>query len=95
MTFKATYDNVIVKVIGEEAVSTGGIVLAGSADKTHNRGEVKFVGEGRKAKDGNIIPLSIKVGDIVLFGLQSGIKINVDDQDFVVLKEDDVFAIED
>lgn len=95
MTFQAKYDNVIVKLIAEEAVTGGGIVLATTATKTHHSGEVKFVGPGRTSKDGVLIPVDVKVGDVVMFGLQSGIKITVDEQDLVVLKADDIFAVEE
>lgn len=94
MTFKATYDNVVVKVINEEAVTSSGLVLAGNSDKTYNKGTVRFVGEGRRGKEGNIIPMSVSVGDTVLFFLDTGNKIKVDGEDLVLLKEEQIFATE-
>lgn len=95
MTFKATYDNVVVKPIEEEKTSSGGIVLAGESEKTHNKGLVTFVGEGRKNKEGTVIPLAINVGDVVLFGLQSGIKVVINGENCIVVKEGDIFAVEE
>jgi len=95
MTFNATYDNVVIKVINEENTSIGGIVLAGSPDKTHNKGVVAYVGEGKKGKEGNIIPLTVSVGDTVLFPLNAGIKISVNGENYLVVKEDNIFAKEE
>lgn len=95
MTFNATYDNVVIKLIKEEKASLGGIVLSGSVDKTHNKGLVKFIGQGRKNKEGNIVPLSVKVGDTVLFGLNIGIKISIDNEEYLVVKEGEIFGVED
>ena len=94
MTFKATYDNVVVRPIDEEKTSSGGIVLTARSEKTHNKGLVIFVGEGRRNKEGTVIPVSINVGDTVLFGLQSGIKVVIGGEECLVVKEEDIFAVE-
>jgi len=94
MTFKATYDNVVVKLVKQENTTAGGIVLAGDQDKTHNKGVVAYVGEGRKTKEGNIIPLEVKVGDTVLFGLDAGIRVTMYGENYLVVKEDSIFAVE-
>lgn len=95
MAFKATYDNVMVRMIDTEAVTSGGIVITSNSTKTFNKGEVVYVGEGKKTKDGKILPLAVKVGDVVLFGLTSGTSIRVNEEALVVLKEDDIFAVDD
>ncbi len=95
MTFKATYDNVVVKPISEESTSLGGIVLAGLPDKTHNKGVVTHTGEGKKNKAGQVIPLTVKVGDTVLFGLAAGIKVVINGENCIVVKEEDIFAVEE
>lgn len=95
MTFKATYDNVVVEPLDEEAVSSGGIVLTGSIEKTFNRGKVLFVGDGRKNKNGDIVPLIIKVGDVVAYPLEAGTKITIDGEHRVILKEEQIFATVD
>lgn len=94
MAFKATYDNVVVKVINEEEVSSSGLVIAGNSDKTFNKAEVKFVGEGRRNKVGNIVPVAVNVGDTVYFFIGVGTKIKVNDETLILLKEDDIFATE-
>jgi chaperonin GroES len=93
MSFKATYDNVVVRPIEPEKTTSGGIVLAYD-DKTYNKGKVLFVGPGRQNSEGMTIPMSIAVDDIVLFALNTGIRVNVNDELLTVLKEDEVFATE-
>jgi chaperonin GroES len=94
MTFKATYDNVIVKIIDEEKTTAGGIVLTGSNAKTCNRAKVMYAGEGLRTKTGVLIPTEVKVGDTVVFMLGIGMKITVDGEDMLLLKEDDIFGVE-
>lgn len=94
MTFKATYDNIVVRSIEPEKTTSGGIIMAYD-DKTYNKGLVLYVGPGRQSEDGATVPMSIAVNDIVLYALNVGIRVNVDGELLTVLKEDDVFATED
>ena len=95
MGFKTTYDNVIVKIADEESKTSSGIFITTSSTKTHNTGTVVYIGEGRKTTDGTLVPVSVKIGDNVIFGLTSGIKIRLDGEDLVVVKESDIIGIED
>jgi co-chaperonin GroES (HSP10) len=93
MSFKATYDNVVVRPIEPDKTNSGGMVLAYN-DKTYNKGKVLLVGPGRQNSEGMTIPMSIAVNDIVLYALNIGIRVNINDELLTVLKEDEVFATE-
>lgn len=77
---------------GEEKLK-GGIVLPDSAKKKQEQAEVIAIGTGKKDKLGKLIPIPVKVGDIVLMDKYSGQEIKLNDQDFVIVKADDLIAI--
>ena len=77
---------------GEEKLK-GGIVLPDSAKKKQEQAEVIAIGTGKNDKSGKLIPIPVKVGDIVLMDKYSGQEINLDDQDFVIVKADDLIAV--
>jgi len=77
----------------EETTSPGGIVIPDSAAEKPSRGEVVAVGNGLVLDNGEIRPLDLKVGDKVLFGKYSGTEVEVDGEDLLVMKEDDVMAV--
>jgi chaperonin GroES len=90
---KTTHDNVIIEPIEPNNVANGGIVIMYDLDVTHHQGVVVDVGPGRIGKNGNVIPLTVKVGDVVLFPLKGGINIKIDGKPRVVIKEEEIFAI--
>jgi chaperonin GroES len=77
----------------EETTSPGGIVIPDSATEKPVRGEVIAVGKGKILENGDIRPLDLKAGDKILFGKYSGTEVKVDDQDYLVMREDDVMAV--
>jgi|TARA_B100000959_G_scaffold113663_1_gene119830 chaperonin GroES len=77
----------------EEKTSPGGIVIPDSATEKPVKGEVLAVGKGKIADSGDVRPLDVKVGDIILFGKYSGTEVNVDGEDLLVMREDDITAI--
>jgi chaperonin GroES len=87
------HDRVIVKRLEEERVSAGGIVIPDSATEKQTRGKVIAAGEGRILEDGKVRPMSVKVGEVVLFGKYSGQDIKIDGEELVFLKEDDIVAV--
>ena len=93
MKIRPLYDRVVVKRKEEEAVSAGGIVLPGSAKEKPTQGEVLAVGGGKVLDNGDVRPMSVKVGDKVLFGKYSGTEVKLDGTELLVVKEDDLFAI--
>ena len=84
------HDQVLIKRIEEKETVKGGIIIPDSAKEKPSEGEVVAVGEGRKNDKGERIPVDVRVGDRVLFGKYSGNEIKIDDQDYVVVKEDQI-----
>ena len=92
LKLRPLYDTVIVRREEEETVSSGGIVLPGSATEKPTFGTVLAVGDGRL--DGNeIIPLEVKKGDKVLFGQYSGQAFKQGDEELLHMKESDIIAV--
>jgi chaperonin GroES len=85
------HDRVLVQRIEEKESAKGGIIIPDTAKEKPQEGEVIAVGAGRIEK-GARIPLDVKVGDRVLFGKYSGAEIKVDDQEYLILKEDEILA---
>ncbi|MCR4392751.1 MAG: co-chaperone GroES [Dehalococcoidales bacterium] len=86
-------DKVIIKPIEKEEVTRGGIILPDTAKEKPQEGEVIAAGPGRLTKDGNKIPLDVKVGDRVLFGKYSGSEIKLNDEKYLIMPESDILAI--
>ena len=84
---------VIVKRTSDETVSTGGIVLPAESSEKTGTGTVIAVGPGKERDDGTIRPMTVAVGDTVLFGLYGGVNIKVADQELLAINEDDVVGV--
>lgn len=94
MTLKPLYDNIIVKQLKEEEITKSGIVLPDTINKEKpQQGEVIAVGPGKKDNNGNIIGMSVKVGDKVLFSRYSPNEVKIENEEYLVMKEGDVLAI--
>ena len=93
MAIKPLHDRVIIRRMEEEEVTAGGIVLPDTAKEKPLKGEVVAVGPGKVADNGQTIPMSVKVGDSVLFGKYAGQDITVDGEELLVMREDDIVAI--
>ncbi len=85
------HDRVIVKRIEEKESVKGGIIIPDTAKEKPQEGEVVAVGNGKREK-GELIPLDVKVGDRILFGKYSGNEIKIDEQEYLILKEDEILA---
>ncbi|HLW81846.1 MAG TPA: co-chaperone GroES [Candidatus Acidoferrales bacterium] len=85
------HDRVIVKRFEEKETVKGGIIIPDTAKEKPQEGEVVAVGSGKREK-GELIPLDVKVGDHILFGKYSGNEIKIDDQEYLILKEDEILA---
>jgi len=86
-------DRVIVKRIEEEAKSKGGIIIPDTAKEKPQEGKVVAVGKGKVSDEGKIIPLDVKVNDLVLFGKYSGSEINIDGEEHLIMREEDILGI--
>ena len=89
---KPLYDRVVIKRVEEEKLSAGGIVIPDSATEKPIKGNVIAVGDGKALDNGTVRAPKVKVGDQVLFGKYSGTEVKLDGTDYLVVKEDDIFA---
>lgn len=90
---KPLYDRVVIKRMEEEKLSAGGIVIPDSATEKPIKGEVIAIGTGKVLDNGQVRPVQVKVGDKVLFGKYSGTEVKLDGTEYLVVKEDDLFAV--
>ncbi|ABM04220.1 chaperonin Cpn10, GroES, small subunit of GroESL [Psychromonas ingrahamii 37] len=94
MTIRPLHDRVILKRTEKETKSAGGIVLTGSAAEKSTRGEVLAVGKGRILDNGEVKPLDVKVGDIVIFIEGYGLKTEkIEGEEVLILSENDILAV--
>ena len=92
MTLKPLDDRVVVQPVEAEEKTAGGIVLPDAAKEKPQRGTVKAVGPGRLLETGERCPLSVAVGDQVLFSKYGGTDIEVDGKEVKILRESDILA---
>jgi chaperonin GroES len=87
------HDRVIVKRVEEEAKTKGGIIIPDTAKEKPVEGVIVAVGDGKVADDGKKIALEVKAGDKVLFGKYAGTEIQIDGEEHLIMREDDIIAI--
>ncbi len=92
MNFKPLKDRVLVKYSEEPEKSSGGIFIPDTAKEKPQKGEIIAVGPGRVTEDGKLQKMELKVGDVVLFEKYSGSKINIDEQEYLIIREDDILG---
>ena len=93
ITLKPLGNRVLVQRLEAEQKMKGGIILPDSAKKKQERARVVAIGSGKKLDDGKIIPVPVKVGDIILMDKYSSQEVTVDDEEYMILKADDIIAI--
>lgn len=94
MKIRPLHDRILVKRIEEEEeVRRGGIIIPDTAKEKPQEGKVIAVGNGRVLENGQKVPLEVKVGDRVLFGKYSGSEVKIEDEEYLILKEEDVFGV--
>ena len=86
------HDRVIVKRIEEKETVKGGIIIPDTAKEKPQEGEVIAVGAGKMRRRASVIPLDVKVGDRMLFGKYSGNDIKIDDEEYLILREEEILA---
>ena len=92
-TFRPLHDRVVVRRVESEAKTKGGIIIPDSAKEKPSQGEVLSVGPGGRDEAGKLIPIDLKVGDIVLFGKWSGTEVKIDGQEVLIMKESDIMGV--
>ena len=93
MNVRPLHDRIIIQRLDEGEQKVGGIIIPDSAKEKPQQGEVVAVGKGKADKDGKITPLDVKAGDKILFGKYSGSEVKLDDEEYLILREEDVLAI--
>ena len=93
MNFRPLHDRILIKRIEEQETVKGGIIIPDTAKEKPQEGEVVAVGNGKKTEEGKVVPLDVKAGDRILFGKYSGTEIKVDNEDFLILKEEEVLGV--
>ena len=93
MNLRPLHDRILIKRIEEKETVKGGIIIPDTAKEKPQEGEVVAVGNGKKEKDGKIVPLDVKAGDRILFGKYSGAEIKMDNEEYLILREEEVLGI--
>jgi chaperonin GroES len=93
MKMRPLHDRILVKRIEEEAKTKGGIIIPDTAKEKPQEAKVVAVGSGRLTDDGKLIALEVKKGDRVLFGKYSGSEVQIDGEEHLIIREEDVLAI--
>ena len=93
MNFRPLHDRILIKRVEEKDAVKGGIIIPDTAKEKPQQGKVVAVGRGRKTEDGKVIAPDVKVGDRILFGKYSGAEIKMEDQEYLILREEEVLGI--
>ena len=93
MKIKPLGDRIVIKASPAEEKTKGGIILPDTAKEKPVVGEVVAAGPGRKADDGKLVPMEVKVGDKVLYGKYTGTEVTLDGQEYLIMRESDLFAV--
>ena len=92
-TIRPLHDRVIIKRLDEEEQIRGGIIIPDTAREKPQQGEVIAAGEGKFREDGTRQPLDVKAGDRVLFGKYSGSEVKIDDEEYIIMREDEILGV--
>ncbi len=91
--FRPLHDRVVVRRIGPENKTKGGIIIPDTAKEKPSQGEIIAVGPGGRDETGKLIPLDVKAGDRVLFGKWSGTEVKLDGVEYLIMKESDIMGV--
>jgi chaperonin GroES len=95
MPLRPLATKIVVKPSDEEEKTAGGILLPDAARKKPTEGKVVAVGKGRTLDDGKIVPLSVKVGDVVVYSKYGGTEVKLEGVEYNILDEDQVYAVKE
>ena len=93
MNFRPLHDRVLVQPLDGDEKTAGGIIIPDTAKEKPSEGKIIAVGPGAKTEDGKILPMEVKVGDLVLFGKWSGTEVKIDGVEYSIMKESDIMGI--
>lgn len=95
MSFRPLHDRVLVERLESDEKTKGGIIIPETAKEKPAEGKIVAVGAGARDESGKLIPLDVKIGDIVLFGKWSGTEVKIDGKEYLIMKESDIMGILD
>ncbi len=93
MNIRPLYDRIVVKRLEEKEQMQGGLYIPDTAKEKPQEGEVVAVGKGKRLEDGKLVALDVQVGDRILFGKYSGSDIKLDNEEYLIMREDEVLGI--
>ncbi len=93
MNLRPLQDRVIVKRLGEEEKTAGGIIIPDAAKEKPQKGQVLAAGPGKVNDDGSVQQMTVKAGDNVLFGKYAGSEVSLDGEEVLILREDDILGV--
>jgi chaperonin GroES len=93
MDIRPLHDRVVVKRIEDTENMRNGLYIPDSAKEKPQEGEVVAVGKGKRADDGKLLTLDVKVGDRILFGKYSGSDIKIDGNEYLIMREDEILGV--
>ncbi|MCE6952085.1 co-chaperone GroES [Cereibacter sphaeroides] len=93
MAFKPLHDRVLVRRVQSDEKTKGGLIIPDTAKEKPAEGEVVATGEGARKDSGELIAMSVKAGDRVLFGKWSGTEVTIDGDELLIMKESDILGI--
>ena len=93
MSFRPLHDRVVIRRVGQEEKTRGGIIIPDTAQEKPMEGEIIAVGPGTRGEDGKLQPLDVKAGDRVLFGKWSGTEVKLDGEELIIMKESDIMGV--
>ena len=91
--FRPLHDRVVVRRIGAEEKTKGGIIIPDTAKEKPQEGEVIAIGPGGRDESGKLIPIDVKPGSRVLFGKWSGTEVKLDGEELLIMKESDIMGV--
>jgi chaperonin GroES len=95
MDIRPLHDRIIVRRAEEGEQQIGGIIIPDSAKEKPQRGTVIAAGNGTLNKDGRLVPLDVKAGDLILFGKYTSQEVKLDGEEYLIIREDEVLAVID
>ena len=93
MKIRPLHDRILVTRVAEQEIGRGGLIIPDTAKEKPQEGTVVAVGNGKLTEDGKRVALDVQAGDRILFGKYTGSEVKIEDNEYVIMREEDVLAI--
>ena len=93
MNLRPLHDRILVERLEDGEQVRGGIIIPDSAKEKPQQGKIIAAGNGKRLEDGTVAPLDVKAGDRILFAKYAGSEVQIDDSEYLILREDEVLAV--